>query len=195
MPGSIQVTLKRTFLSITVAWSLRRNTIPAGETVFYNNNILHCAAYTSNMQRATLHACMGDTRGGSARARNILQHGLERMREDAFRETLTPEGRHMLERLVKMQEELHGKDIEYSLEGYIRIDPGGTNEYTNTSVPATKITIYFFLGLRAHSAQMSSTNDGDKNNHNKEFLHNGQKTDKQKKRVTGKTGTDSYRCR
>jgi hypothetical protein len=59
---------------------------------------------------------MGDIRGGSARARNILQHGLEWMSEEAFRETLSPEGRHMLERLVKMQERFGGKDIEYSLE-------------------------------------------------------------------------------
>ncbi|KAI0247337.1 hypothetical protein BJV78DRAFT_1246615 [Lactifluus subvellereus] len=98
MPGAIRVALK------------------PGETVFYNNNILHCASYSPYMPRATLHACVGDTRGGSTRARNILQHGLEWMGEDAFRDTLSPEGRQMLERLVKMQE-LHGKEIEYSLEG------------------------------------------------------------------------------
>ena len=89
----------------------------AGETVFYNNNILHCAAYSTNSPRATLHACMGDARGGSARARNILQHGLEWMKEETFRETLTLEGKQMLDRLIEMQEEFHDKLIEYSLEG------------------------------------------------------------------------------
>jgi hypothetical protein len=59
---------------------------------------------------------MGDTRGGSARARNILQHDLGWMKEEAFRESLNLKGRQMLERLVRMQEEYHGKDIEYSLE-------------------------------------------------------------------------------
>ena len=60
---------------------------------------------------------MGDARGGSARARNILQHDLEWMKEGAFRKTLSLEGKHMLDRLVEMQEEFHDKVIEYSLEG------------------------------------------------------------------------------
>lgn len=85
--------------------------------MFYNNNILHCASYSPNRQRATLHACMGDTRGGSERARNILQHDLEWMKEEAFRESLNVKGRQMLERLLRMQKEFHGKEIEYSLEG------------------------------------------------------------------------------
>ena len=85
--------------------------------MFYNNNILHCATYSTHRPRATLHACMGDARGGSARARNILQHDLEWMKEDVFRETLSLEGKQMLDRLVEMQEEFHDKLIEYSLEG------------------------------------------------------------------------------
>jgi hypothetical protein len=87
-----------------------------GETVYNNNNILHCASYSPNRPRATLHACMGDTRGGSVRARNILQHDLEWIKE-AFRESFNLKGRQMLERLLRMQEEFHGKEIEYSLEG------------------------------------------------------------------------------
>ncbi|EIW77937.1 hypothetical protein CONPUDRAFT_84215 [Coniophora puteana RWD-64-598 SS2] len=70
MPESIQVTLKE------------------GETVFYNSNILHCGAYTAQKPRATLHACVGDTVGGSTRARNVLQHGMEWMEGDAFRGVL-----------------------------------------------------------------------------------------------------------
>ncbi|KZT67504.1 hypothetical protein DAEQUDRAFT_728940 [Daedalea quercina L-15889] len=95
MPGAIRVTLK------------------PGETVFYNNNILHCATYDPHQKRATLHACMGDTRGGATRARNILQHGLFWMKESRFRETLDQRGKNMLNRLVKMQESVNG-DLGYS---------------------------------------------------------------------------------
>jgi len=60
---------------------------------------------------------MGDARGGSTRTRNILQHGLEWMKEGAFRETLSLDGKEMLDRLMGMQEELDGKLNSYSLEG------------------------------------------------------------------------------
>lgn len=51
------------------------------------------------------------------RARNILQHDLEWMKEEAFRESLSLKGRQMLESLVRMQEGFHGTEVEYSLEG------------------------------------------------------------------------------
>ncbi|KAI4525501.1 hypothetical protein K525DRAFT_266009 [Schizophyllum commune Loenen D] len=98
MPGAIRVTLN------------------PGETVFYNSNILHCAAYDSQQRRTTLHACMGNTAGGAARANNILQHGLLWMKEPRFRETLDETGRVMLDRLIKMQESA-GEEIRYSLKG------------------------------------------------------------------------------
>ncbi|EMD35931.1 hypothetical protein CERSUDRAFT_115834 [Gelatoporia subvermispora B] len=97
MPGAIQVVLQ------------------PGETVFYNSNILHCATYDPHQRRATLHACMGSTRGGASRARNILQHGLLWMREDRFRDGLDGRGRAMLANLIKMQESVNG-DLEYSLQ-------------------------------------------------------------------------------
>ncbi|KAI0312655.1 hypothetical protein OF83DRAFT_1066816 [Amylostereum chailletii] len=97
MPGAIRVTLH------------------PGDTVFYNSNILHCAAYSPEAPRATLHASMGDTRGGAARARNVLQHGLGWMKEDRFKATLDEVGREMLGRLIRMQEGLG--DVGYSLEG------------------------------------------------------------------------------
>lgn len=98
MPGAFQVHLK------------------AGETVFYNNNILHCAVYEPTQVRATLHACMGDARGGSKRARNILQHDLTWMEEDRFEETLPKEGplRAMRRKLIDMARTLEGKDVGYS---------------------------------------------------------------------------------
>lgn len=93
----------------------------AGETVFYNSNILHCATYDCRSPRATLHACMGNTRGGNARARNILQHGLEWMKYERFFNTL-PEGRakKMWANLVEMEKGNDGKRV-YSLEGWVAI--------------------------------------------------------------------------
>ncbi|KAI8976409.1 hypothetical protein BD414DRAFT_446565 [Trametes punicea] len=96
MPGAVQVTLQ------------------PGETVFYNNNILHCATYDAHQPRVTLHACMGEVRGGPTRARNILQHGLKWMKEDRFAQTLDDRGRKMLERIVRLQESVNG-DVGYSL--------------------------------------------------------------------------------
>ncbi|KIJ43903.1 hypothetical protein M422DRAFT_75495 [Sphaerobolus stellatus SS14] len=103
MPGVMQVHLK------------------SGETVFYNSNILHCATYSCHVKRATLHACMGDSRGGSVRARNILQHGLEWMKSEEFAKTL-PDRDHdgrakkMWVRLLEMEKGAGGK-IVYSLDG------------------------------------------------------------------------------
>lgn len=87
----------------------------AGEAVFYNSNILHCAAYNSKEPRATLHGTIGDTRGGSARARNVLQHGLAWMKEDRFKQTLNERGKEMLARLIAVQEDVG--EVSYSLAG------------------------------------------------------------------------------
>lgn len=59
----------------------------AGDTVIYNNNILHTGRYSPDTKRATLHGCMGNSRGGDARARNILQHDLRWMRNPEFSAT------------------------------------------------------------------------------------------------------------
>ncbi|KAI5803839.1 phytanoyl-CoA dioxygenase [Geopyxis carbonaria] len=60
MPGEVAVHLK------------------AGETVFYDNNILHRGVYGTAPERATLHASMGvGGRMGEVRRREVLQHGLE----------------------------------------------------------------------------------------------------------------------
>jgi len=93
-----------------------RVTLQAGETVFYNSNILHCGIYDSKVPRATLHACMGDTRGVSSRARNVLQHGLNWMKEDQFRDGLNERGKLMLSRLIDMQKGVNG-DVRFSLAG------------------------------------------------------------------------------
>ena len=58
MPGQISVRLR------------------AGDMVFYNSNILHRGVYDSNVPRMTLHGSVGHVKGGNARARNVLQHGV-----------------------------------------------------------------------------------------------------------------------
>ncbi|KAF9524225.1 hypothetical protein CPB83DRAFT_621792 [Crepidotus variabilis] len=99
MPGAVQVVLE------------------PGETVFYNSNILHCAAYSSQNKRATLHACMGNSQGGSSRARNILQHGLEWMKTPAFKASLPDNvGVGMLDKLIEMYDSSASEDVAYSLK-------------------------------------------------------------------------------
>ena len=58
---------------------------------------------------------MGDVRGGSLRARNILQHGLEWMGEPRFRESLSDRGKRMLDHVLKTKAEA-GHDYGYSLD-------------------------------------------------------------------------------
>ncbi|KAF9267181.1 hypothetical protein L218DRAFT_996064 [Marasmius fiardii PR-910] len=96
MPGAIRVTLQ------------------AGETVFYNSNILHCATYDNECKRATLHATIGDSRKGAGRARNILQHGLTWMQEERFRDQLDDRGKAMLDKLLILQRQ--AGDVGYSLD-------------------------------------------------------------------------------
>lgn len=89
-------------------------------TVFYNSNILHCAVYNHLAQRATLHGCMGDARGGAIRARNILQHGLAWASEPSFGEVLENcvGGRAPVMRQRLLQMANHSNDThKYSLRG------------------------------------------------------------------------------
>jgi len=105
MPGVMQVDLK------------------PGETVFYNSNILHCAVYDHNTVRATLHASMGDVRGGATRARNVLQHGLDWIKGEEFKKSLEALGDgnvrkrafKMWTNLLKMQEGIDMGNLGYSL--------------------------------------------------------------------------------
>lgn len=63
-----------------------------GQTAFYSQRILHRASYLPSAKRATLHGCFGDaSQGGNGpaeRARNVLQHGVEWMRDPAFGKSL-----------------------------------------------------------------------------------------------------------
>ncbi|KIO33237.1 hypothetical protein M407DRAFT_234400 [Tulasnella calospora MUT 4182] len=110
MPGAIKVSLQ------------------PGETVFYNNNILHCATYDNSIPRMTLHACMGDTRGGENRARNILQHDLRWIKTPHMARMLEVLDQkdggirsQMVQRLIQLADATAGEDgsrsLGYSLEG------------------------------------------------------------------------------
>jgi len=61
---------------------------------------------------------MGDARGGSARARNILQHDLEWMKSEAFAETLSGDAKaiSMRRRLLDMANTVSRNEIQYSQE-------------------------------------------------------------------------------
>lgn len=63
-----------------------------GQTAFYSQRILHRASYLPTATRATLHGCFGDAsqggKGAAERARNVLQHGVDWMRNPQFAESL-----------------------------------------------------------------------------------------------------------
>lgn len=86
----------------------------AGDLVFYNNNVLHRGVYDSKVERMTLHGSMGVVGADSARARNILQHGIG---DWAVKRDFTglPDGKAQLaeamkERLIAMGS---GKDLGF----------------------------------------------------------------------------------
>lgn len=82
--------------------------LKAGESVFYNNNILHRGVYDSTKERMTLHGSIGTARAGVERARNVLQHGVgEWAKKYDFKEfepDMANTARRMRDRLVEMGE-------------------------------------------------------------------------------------------
>lgn len=87
----------------------------AGDVLFYNNNILHRGVYDSQAERMTLHGTMGISGADTARARNILQHGIGSWAASA---TFTDLPGDMAAVAVGMQNRLmamgSGADLEYS---------------------------------------------------------------------------------
>ncbi|EPQ26932.1 uncharacterized protein PFL1_05566 [Pseudozyma flocculosa PF-1] len=97
--------------------------LKAGQTAFYSQRILHRASYLASRKRATLHACYGDIgddeageAGGAERARNILQHGVEWMRDEEFGASLPPRLRPMWNNLIRTEKKWAEKDLGYSLD-------------------------------------------------------------------------------
>lgn len=86
-----------------------------GQTVFYNNNIMHVGKYNLAVKRRTLHGCYGSPpEGDSSRARNLLQHGLGYTKDPKFRETVPETLWPMLDKLNSFQEKEKDKPIVYS---------------------------------------------------------------------------------
>ncbi|KAI5858970.1 hypothetical protein BZA05DRAFT_382972 [Tricharina praecox] len=86
--------------------------LKTSDTVFYDNNILHRAVYPTEPVRQTLHASMGTVEAGVERARNILQHDMEWVRDVRFEGRL--EG--MMQNLVRLRDETGGQELGYNLE-------------------------------------------------------------------------------
>ncbi|OBA23324.1 hypothetical protein METBIDRAFT_29827 [Metschnikowia bicuspidata var. bicuspidata NRRL YB-4993] len=83
-----------------------------GDIVFYNNNILHRAAYSSKAVRLTLHGSYGHRAHGKARARGVLQHGVGQWL-DEFRPVNRNMG-HLADGLKAVVEEFKGQDLGYA---------------------------------------------------------------------------------
>lgn len=86
-----------------------------GDVVFYNNNILHRAAYSAKDLRLTLHGSYGHKDKGKVRAKGVLQHGTAQ-----WLDRLVPVNERMAgmkSRLQKLTEEFQGRDLGYALEG------------------------------------------------------------------------------
>ncbi|KAK6197353.1 uncharacterized protein RJT21DRAFT_123155 [Scheffersomyces amazonensis] len=86
-----------------------------GDLVFYNNNILHRASYSSKNVRITLHGSYGHVKHGKTRAKGILQHGVAEWLPRF--EPNTSNLRELKEKLVNLAKEFEGVDLGYALEG------------------------------------------------------------------------------
>ncbi|KAF3940877.1 hypothetical protein ABW19_dt0209467 [Dactylella cylindrospora] len=75
-----------------------RVVLKPNQAVFYENDILHRAVYTLD-KRVTLHGSVG-MRGEVERARMVLQHGVEYLRDPKFAEELNEVGNDMWRNLL-----------------------------------------------------------------------------------------------
>ncbi|CAO1621128.1 unnamed protein product [Jaminaea pallidilutea] len=93
--------------------------LKAGQTVFYSQRILHRASYLPTRRRATLHGCYGQAGGGGERARMILQHDVDWMKEASFGDSLPANGRlkSMWQLLMSEYAHRNKSDYGYSLSG------------------------------------------------------------------------------
>jgi hypothetical protein len=64
--------------------------LKAGQTCFYNQDLLHRGVYDHTKKRATLHACLGKADGGHLRAWNVSRVGIEWMKDERFVSALPP---------------------------------------------------------------------------------------------------------
>lgn len=86
-----------------------------GDIVFYNNNILHRAAYSASALRLTLHGSYGHKDHGETRAKGVLQHGTAE-----WLDRFVPVNERMAAmkaHLVTIADKYKGQDLGYALEG------------------------------------------------------------------------------
>ncbi|KAF6767569.1 Phytanoyl-CoA dioxygenase [Kalmanozyma brasiliensis GHG001] len=97
-----------------------RAKLKPGQTAFYSQRILHRASYLPSAKRATLHGCFGDAsqggKGTAERARNVLQHGVEWMRDTSFGESLPEALKPMWANLIRMDAAFADKQLGFSLQ-------------------------------------------------------------------------------
>jgi alpha-ketoglutarate-dependent taurine dioxygenase len=86
-----------------------------GDIVFYNNNILHRAKYSSKNVRLTLHGSYGSVEHGKSRAKGILQHGVATWLPRF--ETKNDNLNMMKSKLENLAKEFEGVDLGYALSG------------------------------------------------------------------------------
>ncbi|SPO26644.1 related to Putative nicotinamide N-methyltransferase [Ustilago trichophora] len=108
-----------TWLGVDPPNTLRVQLQP-GQTAFYSQRILHRASYLPSAKRATLHACFGDAsqggKGAAERARNVLQHGVEWMRDPTFGKDLPDNLKPMWANLIRMDAAYADKQLGFSLD-------------------------------------------------------------------------------
>lgn len=86
-----------------------------GDLVFYNNNILHRAAYSSKNKRLTLHGSYGNVNQGKSRAKGILQHGVAEWLPRL--ETKNTNLKMLQEKLLNLAKGFEGVELGYALDG------------------------------------------------------------------------------
>ncbi|KAF3936360.1 hypothetical protein ABW20_dc0108781 [Dactylellina cionopaga] len=70
------------------------------QAVFFDNDILHRAEYNPSQHRATFHGCMG-VEGQIERARMVLQHGVEYLKQESFADGMDAVGQKMWRNLME----------------------------------------------------------------------------------------------
>ncbi|CAO1629250.1 unnamed protein product [Parajaminaea phylloscopi] len=106
------------------AWSIDppetlRVHLKAGQTCFYSQRLLHRASYLPTRTRATLHGCYGQAhpQAKGARARMILQHDVEWLKDERFGQGLPDELKGMWKLLLSEYAGQTKQDHGYSLDG------------------------------------------------------------------------------
>ncbi|CAO1620831.1 unnamed protein product [Sympodiomycopsis kandeliae] len=92
--------------------------LKAGETCFYSQRLLHRASYDPTRQRATLHGCYGQIGSNGQRARMVLQHDVEYLKQSIYGKQISnPKLKIMWDNLIAEYEGKSKEQFGYSLDG------------------------------------------------------------------------------